>query len=355
MQHDRQTGKHPGYNYKNAITGKQAPGMNNKFIIAILLAILSCPGYSQENQEVSPETPAPIDASSALASITSLGGRIGKLIQGHFLSIEALAADEALIKAIKDEDTAKLDELAVNFQGRLEHSLRVRLYIKGKEEVDNDTTPACGFACIEIVRAAYRGKPDAEALLFRSPDANITMVRGIKDQNGEAIGAIVAHYPFLRLKDEVEKLTTHGLFTELRQHVTGPAVVLFNHGDRTVKQGAAQKIIRIPHTRWAIAVWTPGGISVEEYEAPSLPWMSIIMAIVVLIGGIAFLVIYHIKHPVAAKPKKVRHTEAMSSEVISYDTEHDSKTLIMGGGAKEVDVSKYLKDDDITSVKIKVK
>jgi len=180
-------------------------------------------------------------------------------------------------------------------------------------------------------------------------------VRGIKDQNGETIGAIVVHYPFLRLKDEVEKLTTHGLFTELRQHVTGPAVVLFNHGDRTVKQGAAQRVIRIPHTHWAIAVWTPGGVSIEEYEAPALPWMSIILAIVVLIGGTAFLIIYHIKHPVAAKPKKVKHTEAMSAEAISYDTEHDSKTLIMGGGAKEVDVSKYLKDDDITSIPIKVK
>jgi hypothetical protein len=321
--------------------------MGKKLIISVMLVILSCPGYSQEG--------ADNQSASAMDSINALGDRLGKMIGGHFLSIEALAADEKLIAAIKDDDTAKLDTLSEDFQQRLEHSLKVRLYVKDKEEVDNETTPACGFACIEMVRSAYTGKPDAEALLFRSTDANITMARGITDPAGNTIGAIVVHYPYMRLKGEVEKLSNNGLFTELRQYVDGPPVVLFNHGDRTAKQGAAQKIMRIANTRWVLAVWTPGGVSVEEYEPPALPWMYIILAIVVLIGGIALLVFYHIKRSAGTKPKKARVMEAYSAEAISYDQEHESKTLILGGGAEEVDVSKYLNDNDITNVKMKIK
>jgi len=294
-------------------------------------------------------------ANVALESVMSLSKRISRSVQSHFSSMEALAKDKELITAITNEDNDKLTELSAAFQARLRGSLKVRLYIRGQEVADSDTTPACSYACIETVHAAYEGKPPAEALLFRSADANITMARGIKNEHGRVIGAIVAHYPYNELKGEIEKLTTGTMFTELRQRVSGPPIVLFNHGDRNIKQGAAQKIIRIPQSKWVIAVWTPGGVAVETYEAPALPWMYIILGIIVLIAGIAVLIIYRIKHPPAVKKKTIKHAEVLSSEAISYDHEHDSPTLIMGGGAEEIDVSKYLKDSDITSVKIKIK
>ena len=320
--------------------------MTNTLRTLLLVGMLLCwPAHAQDAEQA--------DHASAAAVITDLRDRIGTQIMGYFASLEALAADENLIKAIKDDDTEQLQELASSYKDRLEGSLKVRVFVRNQEQPDSLNSPACGFACIEIARSAYDGKPPAEALLFRSADANLTLARGIIDQNSEAIGALVAHYPFSLLKNEIAKLTIPSMYTELRQTVNGPAVVLFSHGDRTVKQGTAQKLLRIPESKWVVATWTPGGVAVEEYIEPELPWMYIIMGIVVLIVGIAILVIYRIKHPVEKKTAPSKYTEALSAEAISFDHEHESKTLILGGGADEVDVSKYLRDEDITNLKQK--
>jgi|GEM_PF-4645342 len=324
--------------------------INKYLVIFTMLVLVSCPVFSQDDSGASAEQ------TEALQSITSLGNRICAMIRGYFASLEALALDEELITAIQDDNRKKLDEFESAFRARLQGSLKVRIYIKGKEEVDNIATPACGFACIEIVRNAYQGNPPAEALLFRSADANIMLARAVKNKDGRAIGAIVSHYPFSLLRDEINKLTIESMYTELRQAVTGPIVVLYNHGNRTIKKGTAQKVVRIPKSRWIIGVWTPGGVAVEDYiEPPELPWMYIIAATIVLIVGIAILVIYRIKHPVVKKPTKVKHIEPVSAEAMSYDFEHDeSPTLIRAGGAKDIDVSQYLKDSDITDLKKKL-
>ena len=317
----------------------------NKLIIFIMLTMMSSPGYSQDGSE------ATVGDKKAVESIILLGTDIGDRIQGYFVSLEDLAANETLIAAIQNEDNAKLEELSTDFQSRLLDSLKVRIYIQGKEEPDNVTTPACGFACIAIVRDAYKSKPVAEALLFRSADANITLVRGVHNPDGQAIGAIVAHYPFDQLKDGINKLTAGSMYAELRQNVAGPPIVLYNHGDKNIKQGAAKKIVKIPQTRWNIAVWTSGEVTIEDYvEMPELPWFHIILASIVLIVGIVVLIIYEIKHPRAARKKTIgAHTETTS-----YSDEQDSPTLILGGGAKGVDVSQYLKDSDITNLKKKL-
>jgi hypothetical protein len=317
----------------------------NKLIIFIMLTMMSWPGYSQDSSE------ATAGDHKAVESIMSLGKRIGNRIQDYFVSLETLAANEVLIAAIQNEDSTKLEELSTDFQTQLSGSLKVRIYIQGKEEADNVTTPACGFACIAIVRDAYKDKPAAEALLFQSTDANITLARGVHSQDGRATGAIVAHYPFNQLKDEINKLTVGSMYTELRQSVTGRPIVLYNHGDKSIKQGAAKKIVRIPQTRWNIAVWTSGEVTIEDYiELPELPWLHIILAITVLVVGIVVLVVYEIKHPRAARKKKI----ATHTEVAFDNHEQDSPTLILGGGAEGVDVSKYLKDTDITNLKKKL-
>jgi hypothetical protein len=317
----------------------------NKLIIFIMLTMMSWPGYSQDSSE------ATVGDKKAVELITSLGTRIGNKIQDYFVSLEALAANEALIAAIQNEDNIKLEELSTDFQTRLLDSLKVRLYIQGKEEPDSVTTPACGFACIAIVRDAYKDKPVAEALLFRSADANITLARGVHNQDGKAIGAIVAHYSFNQLKEEINKLTAGSMFIELRQRVAGPPVVLHKHGDKNIKQGAAKKIVKIPQTRWNIAVWTSGEVTIEDYiELPELPWFYIILAITVLIVGIVVLIIYRIKHPSAAKKKTI----AAQTKATFDNHEQDNPTLILGGGAKGVDVSQYLKDSDITNLKKKL-
>lgn len=316
-----------------------ASRMNSRIIILILLAVFCGPLAAQQTMQPDEETTS--------QEINSLVERIGAMMKNYFSSLEKFAAEAVLISAIADEDENQLQQLATYYQEQLPGSLRVRIYIKGKERPDETNSPSCGFACIAIVKAAYTGDPPAEALLFRSPDANLTLARKIQDPAGQTIGAIVAHYPFSLLKQEIGQLHSVGIYTELRQVLAGPTVTLLNHGDAQIKSGIAQKFVRIANSKWLIAVWTPGGVAVEEYSEPALPWLYIILAAIVLVGGIVILIIYHVRHPVAKKPAKSetdKFTEIISPEAVSYDREYDdSPTLILGGGASNVDVSKYLK------------
>ena len=317
--------------------------MKHHLIGLLLLTGVHAPAYVQETEQ---------PVVSATEAITSLSKRIGSMLQDHFTTLETLATNNALVEAIKSDNTSKLGVFAASFQRQLTDSLKVRIYIRGKEQTDLKNTPACGFACIAIVRNSYREDPPAEALLFRSPDANLTLARGIKDADGNTVGSIVAQYPFKLLKQEVEQLNTAGLYTELRQIVKSP-VTLYFHGDQTIKIGTAQKIVRIPNSKWVVSVWTPGGISIEEYIAPELPWMYIVLAFIVFIGGIIILMITHKKYRKLKKVEKKteKYVEPPSAEAISYDKDYDdSPTLIMGGGAREVDVARYLKDTEVTQI-----
>lgn len=326
---------------KSVFTSINGPAsrMDNRIILLLLLAVFCTPVSAQETVQT--------DEVTTSQEINSLGERIGAMMKNYFSSLEKLATEEVLVSAITDEDEKQLQQLATHYQEQLPGSLKVRLYIKGKERPDEANSPACGFACIAIIKAAYTGDPPAEALLFRSADANLTLARKIQNPAGQAIGAIVAHYPFSLLKQEIGKLQIASIYTEIRQVLAGPTVTLFDHGDPEVKSGIAQKFVRIPNSKWLITVWTPGGVAVEEYAEPALPWLYIILAAFVLVGGIVILVVYHAKHPVAkkpAKPAEEKFTEILSPEAVSYDKDYDdSPTLILGGGASNVDVSKYLK------------
>jgi hypothetical protein len=318
-------------------------------MVMLLLFSICSSTFAEENGE-----PESISASQA---ITALSNRIGTMLQDYFTQLEEIAASKDLIEAVKSEDTDMLEQLAANYQEQLVTSLKVRLYVRDKEQEDLKSSPACGYACVAIVRNSYYEDPPAEALLFRSADANLTLARKIEDANGNTVGSIVAQYPFRLLKNEIEKLNTTGLYTELRQIVQAP-ITLFSHGEQSIKAGVAQKIIRIPDSKWVIAVWTPGGVTVEEYTAPELPWVYIILASTVLIVGITVLVFYHTRYRKQNKPEKKRdkYVEPPSEEAISYDDEYDdSPTLILGGGAQEVDVSRYLKDTDATQISKKKK
>ncbi|HEY5734825.1 MAG TPA: hypothetical protein VIU36_08660, partial [Gammaproteobacteria bacterium] len=307
--------------------------------ILMLLAVFCAPLAAQEEGQT--------DEAGASQEINSLGERIGTMMKNYFSSLEKLATEEVLINAITDENEEQLQQLATQYQEQLPGSLRVRLYIKGKERPDEANSPSCGFACIAIIKAAYTGDPPAEALLFHSSDANLTLVRKVRDQAGQTIGAIVAHYPFSLLKQEIGKLQNISIYTELRQVLAGPTVTLFSHGNPEVKSGIAQKFVRIPNSKWLIAVWTPGGVGVEQYSETELPWLYMTLAVIALVGGLAILIIYRVKHPAPKKPAKPaaeKFSENLSPEAVSYDNDYDdSPTLILGGGARDVDVSKYLK------------
>lgn len=313
-----------------------------------------------ENTETTSNTEETAPPAQAALSFEN-GSELAKYLQDKFTryyaEISIAISDPELQAAVATADTNTLPTIALQVQDLLIDSIKVRLFPTGLEEVDNSSTPACGFACIDIATKAYNSTPPAEALLYNSPDANITLAKAIESEAGQVVGVIVAQYPISILQDAIKGLKDIGLYTEFRQNVDGKSVPIIKHGDAQVKNGQAKQISRIDGTMWNIAVWTPGGIEVDQYEPPSIPWVHITLGVAVLVIGIIILIIYRKRHP--SKPKKPAvasmdaSSDAINPEAAFYDDDtEDSKTLIMGGGAAEVDVSEFLKNSGVkTTIK----
>ena len=290
------------------------------------------------------------------------------LLDEYITAVEAQAADSQLHQIIERNDAQALEAKAAEIQQQLGGSLKVRLVPAGNRPLDFENSPACGFTCVQMVELSKDQPQPAEALLYKTPEANITLVRKITGKNNKHLGAIVVHYPYTLITDAFKRLPDIGLYNELRQYSGGKPNTLFTHGDRSVREGPAQKQIRIKNTHWRLSIWTPGGVAVEKYEPPALPWLQIILGVFILVGGVIFLIVYHKKQPKKPAAREIPKTDAEDfnlfhgESIASYhdDTLDDEasggseRTLVFGGGAAEVDISAYLKKEDITNLKKKM-
>ncbi len=237
-------------------------------------------------------------------SVTGLAKYIEDKISTYFTQIEGATQYPELQAALAIADTKLLPPIENRLKTLLPDSIKVRLYPNGLEEVDNYSTPACGFACINIAINAYTTSPPAEALLYDTPDANITLARAVFSEAGQAMGVVVVHYPYELITESIKRLANTGIYTEFQQQASGEKNILQKHGNIRTRQGKATRIIRLKGTRWHLAVWTPGGVKIDEYEPPSIQWSRIALGIVVLIVGITLLILYKKKYPFSVKISK---------------------------------------------------
>ena len=319
------------------------------FLLIFMLAIC-CQTLLAEDESVPANESAQSTAADAQSfqSVAELVRHIEDRIAAYFIEIEAAIQDSELQASLAAADTSVLPALEGRLNELFSDSIRVRLYPVGLEEVDSQSAPACGFACISIATSSYEAPPLAEALLYNTSDANITLARAIFSESGQAIGVVIVHYPYELITESVRRLRDIGFYTEFQQSVSDRSTVIQEHGDIQVKEGSATEIIRIKGTRWNIAVWTPGGVEVEEYEQSSAGWFKIISGIIVLIVGIVLL--YKKRHLVLPQ-KSV--APVVAERPVDASAPEESTTLIMGGGATEVDISQYLKNNDANTSKPK--
>ncbi len=311
------------------------------FLLIFILAVC-CQTLLAEDESVPANESAQPTATDArnFQSAAELVQHIEDRISAYFIEIGAAIQDSELQASLAAADINVLSALESQLQELLSDSIRVRLYPVGLEEVDSQSAPACGFACISIATSSYEAPPLAEALLYNTSDANITLARAVFSESGQAIGVVVVHYPYELITESVRRLRDIGLYTQFQQSVSDKSTVIQEHGDIQVKEGSATEIIHIKGTRWNIAVWTPGGVEVEEYEQSSAGWFKIISGIIILIAGIVLL--YKKRHLVLPQKSVAPVTE----EPVNVSAPEESTTLIMGGGATEVDISQYLKNND---------
>ncbi|MEN8204609.1 MAG: phosphomannomutase/phosphoglucomutase [Pseudomonadota bacterium] len=206
----------------------------------------------------------------------------------------------------KDPDLAYLlmvgNESAVHSREKSLHyvfprAINVQLLAPGISEVDMNTSPPLSYAALAQMRAAEAGEdePLTEVQLFNTPQQHINIVRRVMDPAGSGV---VGHLMLSLSSDVLQNILTDiqelDGYLELQQDgARGAPVVIATYGEQSLKQGDADRVVRIEGSRWQVAWWPAvsglvmlGGISMWVLGAFLLSAAVMVALIIVLIRKI---------------------------------------------------------------------
>ena len=224
------------------------------------------------------------------------------------LRVSAMAAYYGSTTALlaKDPDIAYL--LMVGNESALqsrEESLRyvfpqainVQLLPPGISEVDMDASPPLSYAALAQMRAAEaaEAEPPIEVHLFNTPQQHINIARRVVDPAGSGVvGHVMVSLSADVLKNILNDIRELDGYIEVQQDgAKGAPVVITRYGEQSLKQGDADRVVRIEGSRWQVAYWPAisglvalGGISIWVLAAFILSATAMVALIIFLTGKI---------------------------------------------------------------------
>ena len=173
-------------------------------------------------------------------------------------------------------------------------AINVQLLAPGITTRDMDASPPLSYAALAQMRAAEAGEdePPIEVHLFNTPQQHINITRRVMDPAG---GGIAGHL-MVSLSSDVLQNTLGNIqeldgYIELQQDgAKGAPVVIATYGEPSLKQGDADRVVRIEGSRWQV-VWWPATSGLVLLGAISM-WVlgAFLLAAAILVALIIFLI-----------------------------------------------------------------
>lgn len=225
-------------------------------MVVVLAAIALILGSQFLSRSADDEARAQKAATEARVKI--LAGQFGQLLNRHGQLLDQAAEDPVLADLLRDGDPAAIAEGERELAGRFEGSLRVRLLPAGINAVDNSSMPPLTYASLDMMRRAESadGAISAEVHLFGSPAQHLVMLRRLKDDGGQLLGAIHLSLDVSLLQSTLDQLDLSGGYLQLQQPVAkGPPLVLASAGDPALAGRGQEVQTRVPGSAWTLAYW----------------------------------------------------------------------------------------------------
>jgi len=138
-------------------------------------------------------------------------------------------------------------------------AINVQLLAPGITEVDRDASPPLSYAALAQMRAAESGEeePLIEVHLPNTPQQHINIARRVMDPaGGDVVGHLMVSLSVDVLIDILGGPAGLGGYIELQQDgARGSPVVIAGSGEQSVKQGDADRVVRIDGSRWQVVYW----------------------------------------------------------------------------------------------------
>ena len=176
-------------------------------------------------------------------------------------------------------------------------AINVQLLAPGISEVDANASPPLSYAALAQMRAAEAGEdePPIEVHLFNTPQQHINIARRVMDPAGSGIaGHLMVSLSSDVLQNTLGDVQGLGGYIELQQDgARGAPVVIGTYGEPSLKQGDADRVVRIEGSRWQVAWWPAnsglvllGAISIWVLGASLLAAALMVAVIIVLMRKI---------------------------------------------------------------------
>ena len=223
--------------------------------------------------------------------------RVAALADYYGSTTALLAKDPDLAYLLMVGNESALQSREESLRYVFPQAINVQLLAPGISAVDMNASPPLSYSALAQMRAAEAGEdePPIEVHLFNTPQQHINIARRVMDPAGSGV---VGHLMVSLSSDVLHNIFAgsreqDGYF-ELQQDGTrGAPAVIATYGEQSLKQGHADRVVRIEGSRWQLARWPAvsgvvvlGGISMQVLGAFLLTAAAMVVLIIVLIRKI---------------------------------------------------------------------
>ena len=214
-----------------------------------------------------------------------LAGSVRQWVVDQANTAERAVKNPELARLMEQGDESSLATEAEQLSGLFPTAVRVRLFPRGIEEVDLDTSPPIGYAAIDMLKYAetHEAPPSMEVHMAGSPQQHINLVRRILDPTGRHIvGHLMVSFPLQPLTMVLNEVSVNG-YVELQQ-VAGTAPLVFaSQGNAAIRQAdSSPSLSKVRGSSWQVAYW-PMGTAGGSY--------TLLVGAMVVGGGAALLLV----------------------------------------------------------------
>lgn len=219
---------------------------------------------------------------AAAAMVNCIATRITTHIDSINAILDNMGRDPRLIAAIQTGDKTQLNHFVAQFEPLLPGIMKLRLLLPGENSLDQNATPAMGFADVDMVRESF-SSTQPPMVQGEETNRHLAIARRIQiDQRTAAVFLASLKFDFLHTALlSQEQLPSP--FIELQQDGVSLATV----GDAEWKETSANAKSAIPQTQWLLKYWYPPN---QEFHENGILWAVIVLPILVaaLLFGLGY-------------------------------------------------------------------
>jgi len=299
-------------------------------MIPIALMLVSVGMFFYVFMSEAPAPVAPEDPAVYKSKVNNIATHIAEQVNQTRSRLAALSETPEAVEKLSQS----FSTLVEHKDSQLPNLMAVRLLTSRATDTNDDVAPALSYACFDLVFEATKAARDAAAMpvevhLFGSGSQHVDFVQAVRNQNDNAVGAVLASFNIGLLQKYLSGIDEIGGDIELQQARQVLASAGAN-GERAVKAFRAPVV----GTRWIVSYWpaTNKTEQIIDYAGEQFLLVSIFAGAILLISVLLFVRTWLLGRRQDSKKAIIPKPKTVVPEVGESVTDASSDDLLFQSG-----------------------